>query len=146
MATWLMVTSEDSFRATSEKGLLGFYGDARGQQLINKTAIGDRIVFYITKKKEARGLFLVESSPFLDESSLYGDHRDNEWNQRIKVKALDSQASCDFDDLRWDLDLIKDKALPYTAYLVNTLVPLSEKDFNTVLAALGIKERAIALS
>ena len=143
MQNWLMVTSEESFNATLKKGLLGFYGDSKGQRLISKTSIGDRIVFYVTKQRVVRGVFVVESAPFLDESPLYGNHRDQEWNQRIRVKALSSDSSADFTELRWELDFIKDKALPYSAYLVNTLIPLSEKDFNTITDALKAGKPAL---
>ena len=138
MANWLMVTSEESFNATLAKGVLGFYGDSKGAATIRRTAIGDRIVFYVTKKRVVRGLFTVESVPFLDESPLYCDRRDQEWNQRIRVKALDSTAEYDFTMLRWDLDFIVDKGISYSAYLVNTLIPLSDKDFATIIDAMGI--------
>lgn len=145
VANWLMVTSEESFNATLTKGVLGFYGDSKGAATIRRTAVGDQIIFYVTKKRVVRGLFTVESTPFLDESPLYGDHRDQEWNQRIRIKALDSTAEYDFTMLRWDLDFIVDKGISYSAYLVNTLIPLSDKDFSTIIDALGISnDRLVA--
>lgn len=139
MAYWLMVTSEESYNATSAKQLLGFYGN-RLSVLLDKTSIGDKLLFYITKKRIVRGLFEITSKPFFDDSPLYGDWRDDEWNQRLKLNMINSEASFDFTVLRWDLDFIKDKGVNYSAYFAPTLIKLSEKDFLTIIEALEISK------
>lgn len=108
MAKWLMVTSEESFNATLKHQVLGFYGSSHGNRLISKTSKGDLIVFYVTKKRIVKGLFEVTSEPFLDESPLYGDERDTQWNQRIRLNVIEPEASYDFTILRWDLDFINE--------------------------------------
>lgn len=138
MAKWLMVTSEESFNATLNHEVLGFYGSSHGNRLISKTSVGDLIVFYVTKKRIVKGLFEVASAPFLDESPLYGDERDAQWNQRIRLKVIEPEASYDFTVLRWDLDFIKDKGIAYSSYFAPTLVRLSDKDFNTITEAMEI--------
>lgn len=144
MAKWLMVTSEESFNATSKHHVLGFYGSSHGNRLISKTSKGDLIVFYVTKKRIVKGLFEVTSEPFLDESPLYGDERDTQWNQRIRLNVIEPEASYDFTALRWDLDFIKDKGISYSSYFAPTLVRLSDKDFNTITEAMGISAEKLA--
>jgi predicted RNA-binding protein len=133
-----MVTSPESFQATQNKNLLGFYGDSKSQ-ILYQTAVGDIVVFYVTKEKVVRGVFEVASEPFLDLTPMYGDDRDDRWNQRIKLKPVDTDASFDMRVLKWDLDFIKDKGLSYSAYLVNTLIKLTEKDFATIIEALDLQ-------
>lgn len=62
----------------------------------------------------------------------------------MKVKVLNADAVAGFTEVRWDLDFIKDKALSYSAYLVNTLIPLSEKDFATVVDAMNVDKKILA--
>ena len=138
MANWLVVVSEDSFNVSQNKGVLGFYGDLRGSNLIHKTKPGDRLVFYITKKKVVQGLFQIASEPYFDESSLYGDQRDLSWNQRIRLTVVNSNASAEMGRIARDLDFIKSHACSYGAYLRKTLVEVSDKDLATVLDAMGI--------
>lgn len=138
MRTWLMVTSDESFKATAKTSLLGFYGDMAGQTLINRTAVGDRIIFYITKQKVLRGLFEITSEPFLDESPLYGDHRDSEWNQRVKVRAINAKAQADIQSVVNDLEFTN-KSRNYGLYLLQTLRELPPADVATIAKAMKLE-------
>lgn len=136
-----MVTSEESFNATARTGLLGFYGDQAGHTLINQTSIGDRIIFYITKKKILRGLYEVVGDPFLDESPLYGDQRDKEWNQRIRVRAIDPDAEADIYTVVDRLEFTN-RSLNFGMYLLKTLRKLPPADVDTITSAIGVSVKA----
>lgn len=141
MNTWLMVTSEESFNATARAGVLGFYGNQAGHNLISQTAVGDRIIFYITKKKVLRGLFEIASEPYLDESRLYGDHRDTEWNQRLKLRVIDARAEADIYSVCDHLEFTN-KSLNFGMYLLKTLRKLPPADVETITSAMGFKTMA----
>jgi len=138
MANWIMALSEDSYRSIVKHELLPFYGDSKSQNLIDSTQIGDNLVFYITKKKSLKGLAKIKSKSFLDESIVFGDNRDIEWNQRLKIKFVDSSKETDFKPLIDNLDLIKRKDIVYSAYFVRTLIKISNKDFGFIKKALGL--------
>lgn len=138
MRTWLMVTSEDRFKASLKAGMIGFYGDLAGHTLINRTAVGDRLIFYITKKKVLRGLFEVASEPFFDESPLYGDERDSEWNQRLKLRAIDPKAEAPIQAVISELEFTN-KSSNYGMYLLKTLRELPPADVETISQAMGLK-------
>lgn len=139
MKTWLMVTTEDGFKATVRKGLVGFYGNQAGQNMLCKTAVGDQLIFYIMKKLVLKGLFEITSEPFLDESPLYGDKdKDIMLNQRLKLRPIETEAEAAIRPLTKDLEFTYGSS-NYGLYLIKTLRELPPADVKTISTAMKLK-------
>ncbi len=149
---WILSMSEDNYNIAKDRGLIGM--SERSRPAIQKIAVGDLIIFYISKKhvdslpndpaervQQFRGIAQVTGKPFESNDLIWHVRESELFPFRRKVEFL-SDASAAVRPLIEKLSFVTNTiywALP----LRKGYVEITQKDLETIQAAMKVDQSNI---
>ncbi|MCL0091298.1 EVE domain-containing protein [Dehalococcoidales bacterium] len=143
MANWIVVISEDNLARALEHQLIGVPMSAG--RTLSKMKKGDRVVFYISKKRQGQGgpgasvsefgpiAEIADEAPTFDEQPIWYSKSGEKFPWRRKIKVLSTKRA-KAKGLVNSLSFIK-QAENWGAYFLNTLREIPDSDYNLILKA-----------
>lgn len=147
LANWIVVISEDNLAKALEHQLIGV--PISSGRALSKMEKGDRVVFYIGKKRQGQGgprasisefgpiAEIVDTAPILNEQPIWHSKLGEKFPWRRKIKIL-STKRVKAKELVNSLSFIK-KTENWGAYFLNTLREIPDADYDLILKATGVK-------
>ncbi len=144
MPVHIFVTSEDNFHVCIRHGLAAVPGGSKPDitnQLASRMAMirpRDKILFYMTGKKEIHGVYRAIDRPFFDDTSIWSIPENGQtYPLRVRIEGSESFFRCpvllsDIYDLR-DNGLIWTFSLERPSGTSNSLFAISEREFEEIL-------------
>lgn len=138
---YMIITTSDDYIIDFDNDfqLIGFPN--RNKKSVKSMKVGDKVVFYVTKKSEFMASVEVVGSYFYSTTQYWADEYDV-WPHRVKTKKI---TAIDYDDKGvyikdiWnELDLITNKK-KWGSQVMGSLRRITEHDYNVITKSISAK-------
>ena len=135
MANYFMIiTNRDDYKCDIKNKFQCVGFPARNELSARKMEIGDKIVFYVTKKSVFTAVVEVTGKYFFSQERIWSDYYDL-WSHRVKTKPLTYIENVSdgvyIKDIWDDLEFIKNKH-KWGSQVQGSFRYLNEHDFNVI--------------
>ena len=142
---WLVTISEDNFQIALKKGLIGV--SHRWRKPLEEMREGDKVIFYIGKKKvgkgglhgsisEFAGLAEVTSPVFVSEERIWHSKGLEIFPYRREIKFSSTKTRAKASEIYRSLKFIKNPDY-WMLYFLTAIRKISDADYETIKRALG---------